>query len=147
MVENIFYSSWKSCRYLSLSSLIGPHRKRTGLLATSYCCCWRCDDSKKRQICHLSDVANDADSTLFDHDASTHCRMIKVVCTVFTCGQGRRQVFRARGSRASCHRPRGVGRGEMVSPSQWSQGLRKGLCPAPENFGTFGFKMVHFGAF
>jgi len=61
----------------------------------------------------------------------------------FKCYQksetGMAQVFRARRSRASGCRPqKGVGYGEGAPFPPWEK---------RENFWTFAFKMVHFGAF
>ena len=45
--------------------------------------------------------------------------------------------------------PRGVGRGEGVSPPHWERGLGRGPCraPSPEFFFDLELKMASFGAF
>ena len=35
---------------------------------------------------------------------------------------------------------------EGCPPPHWGRGLGRGLCPSPENFGTFLLEMAHFGA-
>ena len=41
----------------------------------------------------------------------------------------------------------GVGSEEGVFPSPVGEGMRRGVCPCPENFFIFCLAMVHFGPF